>query len=75
MTYLGTVSTVTGKLYRVNVSGNISAPIGRLTNAFRETVDSQGATVEDPPKVGEKVLCWFPGEALCDGCILGILEA
>lgn len=74
MTVSGTVVTVNGDQYRVNCSGNLSAWIPRLTSAAHFSVDS-GALTMTPPGIGDEVLCWFPGEALCDGYIIGIAEA
>ncbi len=69
----GTVTVVTGSLYRINISGSLSAPVPRLTSACRLRMDS-GLEQYLPPAVGDSVLCWFPGDAFRDGCIIGILE-
>ena len=74
MTAIGTVTTVQANQYRVNIGGSLSAPITCLTGAFRFQVDSDGVIQQLPPSVGDRVLCWFPGEAYCDGYIVGIAE-
>ncbi len=74
MNAMGTVVTVQGNQYRVNFGGGPSALIPRLTSACRIQTDSGGTLSQIPPSVGDRVLCWFPGEAYCDGCIVGIVE-
>lgn len=74
MILLGRVSTVSGRLFRVNFGDSLSAPIPRLTSACRLRVNLPNSVEELPPAVGDKVLCWFPGDAFCDGCIIGIEE-
>lgn len=70
MIVMGTVSSIEANKYRVSINGNISAAIPRLSSAFRFFGDSGRAF----PAREDAVLCWFPGEALSDGCILGIVE-
>lgn len=70
----GTVSTVAGKLFRVNIGGSLSSPIPRLASAFRLNVSLPDKVEQLPPNVGDSVLCWFPGNAFCDGFIIGIEE-
>lgn len=74
MTCYGKVTTVAANGYRVNVNGNVSWPLKRLSGAVRLAADTQGVLARASPKIGDKVLCWFPGEALADGCIIGIVE-
>lgn len=74
MTCCGKVTTVMGTMYRVNISGNVSGPVKRLSGACRILVNQQGVVEKAGPKTGDEVLCWFPGEALADGCIVGIVE-
>lgn len=74
MTAVGTVSSVSGGTYRVNIGGSVSAPIVRTSGACRVKTDNSGAVIITPPKVGDVVLCWFPGSAFRDGVISGILE-
>jgi hypothetical protein len=74
MTVIGTVSSVVGDAYRVNVGGSVSAPIPRTSGACRLKKDGSGAVIITPPVVGDAVLCWFPGNAFRDGVISGILE-
>ncbi len=74
MTMEGSVSSVTGSLYRVNISGSLSTPIPRLTSACRIKVSLPDSLEQIPPQIGDHVLCWFPGDALRDGYIVGIVE-
>lgn len=73
MVTVAKVSLVLGKLYRVDVDGQISAAIPRLTSACRFSL-SEGVLVMEPPAPGDKVLCWFPSAALCNGYIVGVEE-
>lgn len=70
----GTVVVAQGGRFRVNCSGSTSAWISRLTSAVHWEVSESGMISLTPPAVGDAVLCWFPGEALCDGHIVGIVE-
>lgn len=74
MIITGTVMTVTGSLSRVNIGGSLSTPMPRLTSAYRLHVSLPDTVELLPPVAGDSVLCWFPGDAFCDGWIIGILE-
>lgn len=73
MVVCGNVKTISGKLYRVNIDGSLSAPIPRLSTAGRLHVSLPDTVELLPPVVNDSVLCWFPGDALCDGYIIGIV--
>ena len=73
MELLASVSSITGEKYRVSAAGSVSAPIPRLCSAIRLEVEN-GVLEKTPPQVGDTVLCWFPGNALTDGMIIGIEE-
>lgn len=69
-----TVSTVQEGRYRVSAGGDVSAPIPALSGAYRQKIGTDGTVRRIPPALGDAVLCWFPGNALRDGCIVGIWE-
>lgn len=74
MTAQGVVVAAGGG-YRVAFGGTVSAPVPALKSAYRLKIDFAAKTWEEqPPQVGDTVLCWFPGAAYVDGCIVGILE-
>lgn len=74
MTIDAIVSTASGGQYRVNVGGSVSAEIPALLSAYRLEIDFDAKMWEQkPPAVGDQVLCFFPGAAYVDGCILGLL--
>lgn len=70
----GTVSVVAGGLFRVNAGGSLSALIKRTANAVRLKITLPDSIEQLPPQIGDRVLCWFPGDSLCDGYIIGIVE-
>ena len=70
----GTVVAAQDGRFRVNCSGSVSSWMPRTTSAARITAEESGSITVTPPAVGDKVLCWFPGDALCDGYITGIEE-
>lgn len=70
----GTVSVVSGSLFRVNIGGSLSAPIQRTTSAFRLKIALPESIEQLPPQIGDNVICWFPGDSLCDGYIIAIVE-
>ena len=74
MTYSGKVTTIAKGGFRVNINGNVSGPLKRLSGACRLVVNQQGVFEKRLPEVGDEVLCWFPGEALVDGYVVGIVE-
>lgn len=74
MVTIAKVSLVLGDMCRVDVDGQISAAIPLLTSAYKVSL-VEGLLVKEPPKPGDKVLCWFPSAALCDGYIIGTEEA
>lgn len=70
----GTVTAIQSDTYRISIGGSVSSPIPKLTSAGRLSVNPSGAVEQTPPKIGDEVLCWFPGDAFCDGCVVGIVE-
>ncbi|MCI1965890.1 MAG: hypothetical protein LKJ17_07140 [Oscillospiraceae bacterium] len=74
MEILAKVSSIDGGKYRVSAGGSVSSPISRLSNAVRLETDEDGKLKKILPQVGNIVLCWFPGNALTDGIIIGIEE-
>lgn len=73
MMLMGTVVTVQGNLFRVNLGGSLSGLLPCLSSACRLQQDAAGLR-KVPPSFGDRVLCWFPGNAFCDGCIVGLQE-
>lgn len=73
MEVVGTVSSVVNGRFRVNIGGTISSPIPKLTSACTIAL-VDGQLVLSGPVPGSKVLCWFPGNALCSGYIIGMPE-
>lgn len=70
------VSAIEGDSYRVDVSGNQSAPLKCLAHAAHFEVDFERRTVTKKPlHIGDKVLVYFEGAGYGGGYILGLAEA
>ncbi|RPF41918.1 hypothetical protein EDD70_2978 [Hydrogenoanaerobacterium saccharovorans] len=68
------VSTVEGELFRLDVGGSVSMPIGRLQTACHWEIDFESKQViKKPPQVGDRVLAYFDGEGFSRGAIIGLL--
>ena len=73
MVTVAKVSLILEDMYRVDVDGQISAPISLLASGYKVSF-VEGLLIKEPPELGDKVLCWFPSEALCNGYIIGSAE-